>query len=125
MKRALSVGLSLTLILIFTWAFGSKARAQGGIPLTLPLFLNNNSSCQDENILLDSYTVTCGRFTDDIAAGHPDFPDCVSVNDLRPEASSPPPTSSIVPIIYKMPTSIILMPALKGNSIHQRPLSSK
>lgn len=70
----------------------SRAFSQGADPLTLPLFQNNNSSCQDQNTVDESYTATCGTFTGE----NPDFPDCVATTELRPEASSSPRTEPLL-----------------------------
>lgn len=69
--------------LFFLFFFHSSAYAQGGVPLTLPLFQNNDGHCQTEEVVPEAYTLTCGTMTDDSGKGQKSFPDCVTISERR------------------------------------------
>ena len=77
-QRIFSAGFA-----ILSFFLGRSAIGQGAVPLTLPLFQNDNASCQDQDAIFESYTATCGAFTGE----SPDFPDCVALSEPRPQSS--------------------------------------
>ncbi len=80
MRSSRTVLFALFLISLF---YLPQAQAQNGVPLTIPLFQNDDAFCQDQSVVDDSFTVTCGEMTDDSVAGQLNFPDCVNITERR------------------------------------------